>query len=234
MAYLILDLDETVIKHVESEYPVHPDHILSPNPCRLFWQGYNHIFHIINREKISALIQSAYTDHDGVIIMTSGVWPKEILAELTENLNLTEEVSAKMRECRFHSAITDAIILNKHPIIVQLLPKGVRFKAIIEKLPELRHKNFVMLDNDAAHLRSFNNFSNVTAVLATTETASMKFYQEATEAMDAMKLMEIADDQFRKESMDKRDAFFSSESPKAKRRAPCASIENLPATSLDV
>lgn len=205
MAYLVLDLDLTSIVAARTDL-VHVNetvHQLSEEIQATAKDGkQTFAINIINPEELADLIQTAFTQHDGVMILTSGAWDPSLRDVLANNLNLTESVKNKLRTCLYHSVLTDMDYFepeDENSTTEQLyeavrhLDKNSRLEEIILNNPLLSSKYFVMLDDSPEHVASFQNNKKVEAVLATTTKyikADKTFYEKAKVALSNAKQLE--------------------------------------------
>lgn len=196
MAYLLLDLDLTAIK--AAVYPsnsVHDFHTLSSEHfnATVFNENLSFDIYIINPDDLSKLIETAFRDHDGVIILTAGAWDKTMRNILADNLNLTQESKQKLRECRFHSVLTDVEYFNGLDIeTIRGITKNHRLDKIITAYPELSSNYYAALDDDLRQINSLNTHPNVIPIHATTHIADKTFYDLAAFALDKAKSRELS------------------------------------------
>ena len=195
MPVLVLDLDETFIVDTYREELIDQrEHSIH---CRISAQLGNTTTEIgiLNIEEIFEVIMAA----DEVIILTAGSWSYDLIESIIDsfvdefNLDVDTETSLrkKFSKDRFFSPDTESPLRNINRDNVEQdiektrhLPKADRLRFIINYLG-LEEKKFVVLDDNIAHIDSFYNMENVTAILATTlllsqsEPASKSFYQQA-------------------------------------------------------
>jgi len=187
MPLLILDLDETAIVVVHNKKYIHKDQTLSDKTCQVKIEYNNQLFYkdfqIINPNLLANLIESAYSKYDGILILTSGVWPESIRDVLADNLNLSEEVKKQLRNCYFHSPVTDSIIFGIQDEELKYMSKNDRLSKIVSYHPELTTKHFTLLDDSRKHIASFEKNPKVRAVLATTWGEDLEFYFDAQRNM---------------------------------------------------
>lgn len=190
MARLILDLDETSLVVYGAPNSVHRSQTLS-RPLKGQMMSIPFYFRIINPQKLSDLIQYAYKEHEGVMIVTSGCYEKDICSTIASNLDLPEDVRQKFADCSFHSPLTDCHLFGLDYQEVRDLNKFTRIGKIIQHNPALKNVHYVFVDDDFRHLNSFRGNPQVTPILATTDTAKTDFYEEAKRALDEAKKMEM-------------------------------------------
>jgi hypothetical protein len=65
-------------------------------------------FNIINPENLAKIIDISYELYSGVIILTSGQWHPDIKESLAHNLPLSETAKNKLKNCIYHSPVTDS------------------------------------------------------------------------------------------------------------------------------
>ena len=183
MPYLVLDLDKTTFVVCSDKQEIHVNHELSPNILKgELTLGQNTVLRdlqIINLEDLSKLIDAACTDYDGIIILTSGFWTRDILAVIEPQLNISPQSRVKLKQSYFHSPTTDAELFHFDPMIVYKMDKNIRLNRIIATNPALNGKHFVVLDDNSRQVRSFASEPHVKAVLATTAKPEKLFYQQA-------------------------------------------------------
>lgn len=194
MVILLLDLDLTAIATKADSVLVNPVHTLSNH-------GLSHTFNLaigtqtipfelINPEHLSQLIETACKDYDGVMILTSGYWPKSILIQLAAHLDITDETEKKFVDSIFHSAITDHhhFLSNEYSAVDRIrhtktVSKKLRLDKIIECNPKLINAHFVFVDDNVKHINDFKGHERVTPVLATTQSTDKTFYSKAQDAL---------------------------------------------------
>lgn len=184
MAYLILDLDDTSI--ITQGYPTTVNknfHEISENSYPARCGDFNMNINIINPSKLAQLIETACFNHDGVIIITSGLWDASIRSTLANNLPLSDIAKSKLEQCLFHSPLTDKILFNLDTNLLMHLNKADRFEMIKKHYPYLASKNFVLLDDNENHINSFKDHNNVQPVLAETNKRDNYFYTQAINAL---------------------------------------------------
>lgn len=195
MAYLVLDLDLTAIVARQQLSALHDSHTLSRKTFMGTATIDNQIEHldfkIINPNDLAKLIEIAYTQHDGVIILTSGAWDNTIRNLLADNLDLTKSTKLKLRECHFHSTQTDkAYFEGQTSSDISLLGKAIRLDKIIENKPQLSSKYFAALDDNEQHIKSLNNHSKTFPIHATTDRDDKNFYEDTINALGMAKSLE--------------------------------------------
>lgn len=195
MAYLVLDLDLTAIVAGEQFSMLHPFHTLSrkafAGTATLNNHKENILFKIINPNELAKLIEIAYTEHDGIIILTSGAWDSSIRSILAANLELTPKTKQKLSECHFHSIETDKAYFEDHASCnISLLGKAIRLDKIIENKPQLSSKFFAALDDNEQHIMSLKNHSKTFPIHATTDRIDKSFYEDAVNALGMAKYLE--------------------------------------------
>ncbi|MGQ3891542.1 hypothetical protein [Legionella sp. CNM-4043-24] len=202
MSILVLDLDFTVIV-AESELgrlnsSTH-ELISKALGAELICRGKPKADYvrIINPKKLSTLIEHACENHDGIMILTAGLWGEDSIKYiLKNNLDITESTTDKLDACHF---ITPGNTVEHYKGLssedIALLPKNERLQNYIDRHPELQGMHFVMLDDSLYHIESFKDCSHVTAVHATTTTFDIEnfyspdlvhdaFYEQAQIALD--------------------------------------------------
>jgi len=192
MVYLVLDLDLTTFVRIPDELDlVDQFHELS-NEIQL--GGYcqelpfsHTTIQIINPVELSNLIETAYNQYDGVIILTSGAWPLSIRNMLADHLDLTDETAEKLSNCRFHNYKTDQHYFNNNSLETYNALKSVRLARIIGNTPELTNCHFVVLDDRTDHIESLQRFRRIEPIHATTYQASKAYYDVAAEALEKCK-----------------------------------------------
>jgi hypothetical protein len=198
MAYLVLDLDlTTFIANIkgesEPEDEINPYQTLTPIGTNGTLCGGKVKAHLrlINQKELSSLIEKACTKHDGLIILTAGLWDTSIRNILADYLDLSEKAANLVRDCYFHSPLTDQPL---HKLAIQEtkhMPKSKRLEKIIEYRPELRGKRFVTLDDDEDHTEAFKTMFNQTmSVLATPHLADKDYYKKAETFLEMSALAE--------------------------------------------
>lgn len=194
MTYLILDLDETVMQAHGSRTFVNSRH-LSPKrfiwrqsitPCDIGNYKFSNIIEvelvILNPDKLSQLISIAINHHDGIIILTSGLWSSAILEPISEQLELASHIKKKFIESPFFSPVIEEQYwkgARSVRDIRQVLTKNDRLNQIINHpnhIATLGRRYFVLLDNDQRHVDSFKDNPRATAIQATTHNDDDSFY----------------------------------------------------------
>lgn len=189
MPKLLLDLDKTSICLQGELECIDQSHTLSlPIKVRLGQQSVE--IYIINPVELTALIELAYTQYDGVILFTSGDWDNDVRNALAKALNLSDSVRKQFKACSIHSAASDAEQLNLEHDKVRDMTKFERLKKIRQIDPTLKDVNFAFLDNDLAHVTSFKKCPYVEEVLATTYEPEKSFYSETHAALERCKQQE--------------------------------------------
>ena len=194
MAYLILDLDETVMQARGSKTFVNPCHLSqksfiwrqSITGCDIRDPKLSDIINvkldILNPDQLSQLISIAINQHDGIIILTSGLWSSGILEPLAEQLELAPHIKQRFVKSLFFSpVIEEQYWKGIHTIkdIRHELTKNDRLNQIInhpEHITTLGRSYFVLLDNDRRHVDSFKENPRATAIHATTDSEDNSFY----------------------------------------------------------
>ena len=111
MTFLVLDLDETVFYVDEHAHYIHPKH-RSWGYCT-FEYPHSHSLtrtlnlRIINPVELTDLITQALARHSGVIILTSGLWPRDILKVIANQLPLRPELKPQFINSSFYSPIEE-------------------------------------------------------------------------------------------------------------------------------
>lgn len=203
MAYLILDLDLTTFVTTDAkQYIDEKIHTLSNEvfTATTLYGNCSFPLQIINPKELAELITIAFTEHDGLLILSSGAWDPMVRNLLANALDLSEQVKEQLRHCHFHSILTDInyFKLTKTRFqfdesayqrqlleTIRYLGKNSRLNYIIDFNPELSSKEFVLLDDDLNQLKSFNNTEKVDVILAATRKpdADKKFYERAKQAL---------------------------------------------------
>jgi len=187
MAYLVLDLDLTTFVTSDDLFFLNKAHNVSERPCTGILGTKQVELKIINRDELTELIEYACTQHDGIIILTSGGWDERIRTELALHLDLSDKVTEKMEHCFYHSAETDKSWFKKDVMAMTRVNKNLRLKKIIAHRPDLENSHFVVLDDNSEHIKSFALNRRVIPITATTNTPSKTFYKEAMNALDECK-----------------------------------------------
>lgn len=127
---------------------------------------------IINPEKLSALIEYAYSNHDGIMILTAGFWDEiSIKNILTTHLDLSDKTCEKVNKCDF---LTPGNTTHHFPDLtltdIQYLPKNERLNKYIKLRPDLKDTHFVLVDDSMEHVKSCDDDENdhFTAIYAST------------------------------------------------------------------
>jgi hypothetical protein len=192
VAILVLDLDLTTFVTALDKDAVRPEHDLS-EPLNVTASNgqFTSQVHVINRKELSALIKTAYKEHDGVMFLTSGLWDASLRKKLADYLDLTEETKIKLSQCYFHSSLTDATYWDQPTENIRYMVKNYRLKGIMDMHPELKEKGMVLVDDSPIHLDACASIPYVRTVLATTDTEGGKaFYSQAEKALHSLKLLE--------------------------------------------
>lgn len=238
MAQLILDLDLTVLVASIQRQHLHDGHTVSNFGLQTTLPydggGLEVGFELINPEELSNLIETAYEHNDGIIMLTSGLWSNSIVDILVEYLDLSENASARLRQCSFHSSVTDSQYFPNPSLSeeerltwIQNLPKTARLAKIIELNPNLQGQQFVLLDNEIDHINAFSTTKNVTAVWADTTSPDKNFYDAALTALtEARKKEAISSSKVTYTSITEEneevnlmpDAFFADQNSSQKKR----------------
>lgn len=205
MAWLVLDLDLTVLAAQRDEHQVdtsfhtlsHPDEVAV---CNRFYS-----VKLINANKLAELINYACDHHEGVIFLTAGAWNEEDILDYL--FFALDNLSAKA-----HKALNTAPVLNVlnamplHPELdfksIRHLKKNIRLEAWLNRSGQTlcsSHTRFVVVDDSPRHTRSFMHHTHVTAIHATVLTSDivdlniqnpLAFYEEAMQALSLSAKME--------------------------------------------
>lgn len=183
MPRLILDLDLTVFARMQDSSLVHRTHTFS-DPIITSLDKKEATVRIINPDELSELVTVACETYEGIIILTSGLWDKEVLKALTNHLDISEKVAKKFCDAYFISS-GDCLPHFPNLNLEQMLrlDKNLRFDKFLERTPELKNEYFVFIDDNYQHIYSFRDHSKVTAVHAPTFADGKAFYKTALDEL---------------------------------------------------
>lgn len=191
MPILILDLDLTVWSTLEDLSHLHLSHHLSVSQKVNLGEEEHNVF-LINPAELKALIESACNDHDGIILFTSGTWHESVRTVIADALELSENASKKVKECRFLSPLTCQENFPDNSLDeIRHLPKNTRFERYLLDNSELSDSFFVFLDNNLDHIMSFATSDKVRPILANTKELGIEFYEEANRLLMIAKTYEV-------------------------------------------
>lgn len=196
MAYLVIDLDLTVFVSQQDIQYVNTFHQLSPKfSGKLEGIDAQYELRLINPEKLRDLIETAYYSHDGVIILTAGLWDKSIVLKIAAELHLNSEVRNKFIECAFINPLSCQLLPRfSHLEIseIQYMSKGERIEAHMQEYDFPKTKQLVLLDDTPMHANSFTLRLNGQGhgVIAKTSEASYKFYDIAKAVLKQAQIFE--------------------------------------------
>ena len=174
---LVLDLDLTAIVCDPKDMDCidHSFHTLSSNLLTAKAAQFMFQIRIINPPELSDLIQQTLDAGGDILILTSGLWDGGIRDVLADHLDLSEFASQKLRQCYFHSVLTDLEFLKVCCLFKLGSHKRHSIGKVIELRPELRGRPMIALDDAPRHIDSYKRLKYVTAVHATTDTPEKCF-----------------------------------------------------------
>ncbi|MFT4058000.1 MAG: NIF family HAD-type phosphatase [Legionella sp.] len=189
MPYLVLDLDETIFVIEEHKQFIHQSQELS-SLFMIFTHSTMFPAYVINRQKLSLLIQEAFDEYDGVIILTAGSWPVSILQDIAPQLILSEENKRRFVASPFFSPEVEADFGDFPAATIKHQSKDIRLLNIRHYNSEFRNALFVLLDDNPVHINACCDAPHVIAIQATTETSETEFYEHAKKALEILSSLE--------------------------------------------
>ena len=193
MPYLVLDLEETtfVIDRDINLQQIHGKHTIWNRINATLSQQFSCTIGIINPKQLLDLLKAA-SNSDGLIVLTAGYWEKEVMIDIINAIDDQYKVPKKVRtmiqEALFYSPqeeekkYKESKGLTLYSQHIRLMSKSHRLQNIIN-MENLKGKEFVVLDNDYTHIKSFCEMKNVVAIRATTDTYNKSFYKIAIDAL---------------------------------------------------
>lgn len=185
MAMLVLDLDLTVLtsmelfKHIDLSTHTLSDEWLDAE-LGFVENTLRSKIKIINPVKLGELIEYACTQHDGIMILTAGLWHEQSIKKiLIDNLGISDITVNMISKCHFLTPDTTATHFEGLSVgSIQLLPKAQRLRNFIDRNEDLIDQDFIILDDCPAQINSFLGEPRVTAIHASTDKADLEFYRE--------------------------------------------------------
>jgi len=191
---LLLDLDETVyVALTEKEFKlhgasyesikkhknIHPSHTLSPGVKvgELY-------FFVLNPDLLKVMIEKIYAQHDDIVIFTAGLWLPPVLAIVSQLCNLSGADADKFQSSLFLNPQHDSEKLGYTAEATRTLAKAYRLHGLFRSVDTLRHRYFILLDNDPTHIGSCNELSYIRGVRATTDSDDKSFYECVAKEME--------------------------------------------------
>lgn len=206
MTYFVLDVDQTILVSGRGKKFIHEEQNLGRDLVVPLLES-NVIINIINPQDFSNVLNKA--EYEGIFILTSGFWDSRaillVAEELEKNFGLTSDAATKLKEAPIFAPWTETglyinflhylkftfepdmlnqivTIIKDTAKAVQMMPKQERLEKIIQCL-KLTQKEFVILDDNAFHIDSFDGIAKITAIKATTYSANREFYSEVIDAL---------------------------------------------------
>jgi hypothetical protein len=217
MPKLILDLDKTTLAIGSDAHEIDSFHKLEKIDSET-QRKINKIIKgevsIINPKELTWLIELAYRQYDGLMILTSGCcWTKDHIIQLfRKNLELLPATARRLEELEFHSPNTDLLYFREYPLNtkkeyhdaannIARLTKDERLRRIFKSNPTMDMR-YVMIDDSHTHYESLKSMDNVTPILATTNYDDKYFYNDAENALAANAILEARDALFQPPAKD--------------------------------
>lgn len=216
MAYLVLDLDRTTFVTIEQVADIHPAHDLSDK----IYVNSQTVIRIINPQLLKNTLEIICEQHEGIIILTNGCWPREIIDIIATHLQLSPASAAKFRQCHFHSLATDWHLFPAGMALEQLqcLTKDIRLQTIIALYPQLQNKKMVALDDTLTQIAALQTMPNVRAICATTDKPEKNFYSEVLAALETAAFIEKAIKEWKAPTVTRFTLFTSNTSTSKRKR----------------
>lgn len=168
LTIFVLDLDLTSIVESNSTYLIHPLHDISQFTVAVYLindagELFETRVHVINREELSELINTAYTKCGGMMILTAGCYQRTSMLKLLADCSGSSEIRKKqIMKAYFHSPVTDRSYFPDMTVEnIQQLDKAIRLQAIIQNNPSLQGKKFVLFDDDLENVHACNQLQDV-------------------------------------------------------------------------